>query len=180
MEIPNRLDNNNYTNGNIVKDKIYDERILFHPTIRAEFCVEVGADGITPVIPVTDVEHIMLENEELRNTLYTEQCTLSNHISRMISSYNKKSTSEIRRDVNKISKIHNIPAKDLYELLFSMLPEDNHLKTLQDYWKEGYLPVVSIYTELINYTLNFLNPTEVKNMIKTMKLKVKKSTAYPF
>ena len=84
MAIQKKSEVDKYVHDTIVKDKIYDDRILFHPTLKPDFCVEVGADGITPVVPISDVEHIMIENEELRNTLYTEQCTLSNHISRQL------------------------------------------------------------------------------------------------
>ena len=86
--------------------------------LKPDFCVEVGADGITPVVPVSDVEHIMVENEELRNTLYTEQCTLSNHVSRMIIYYSKASTGEIVKHIKGMSRQHGIPIKDLYDILY--------------------------------------------------------------
>lgn len=179
MELQPKLEDN-CVNETIVKDKVYDDRVLFHPTLKQEFNVEVGADGITPVIPASDVEQIMLENEELRNTLYTEQCTLSNHISRMLIFYSKSSTGEIKRSVSSISTNHNIPEKDLYKLIFNMLPADDDLVTLQDYWREGFLPIISIYIQFVQYVLSTLNPREVKIMMENVKLKINNTNGMPF
>ena len=139
-----RKSEDNYVNKTIIKDKIYDQRIIFNPTLKPDYNVEVGADGVTPVVPVSDVEHIMLENEELRNTLYTEQCTLSNHVSRQITYYSKSTTSTIKKQINRISYQHNIKQKALYDILFGMVPSEDDLVTLQDYWNVGYLPILSL------------------------------------
>ena len=169
----------NYVNKTIVKDKIYDQRILFNPTLKPDFFVEVGADGITPVVPVTDVEHIMIENEELRNTLYTEQCTLSNHVSRMLIYYSKSNTSDVKKQIKSMSIQHNIPIKDLYDLVFSILPKDDDLVTLYDYWSAGCLPILSVHIQIIQYTLDLLKPAEVQNMMKKVTHKVLKSALLP-
>ena len=173
-----RKSEDNYVNKTIIKDKIYDQRIIFNPTLKPDYNVEVGADGVTPVVPVSDVEHIMLENEELRNTLYTEQCTLSNHVSRQITYYSNLTTSTIKKQIKRISNQHKIPTKDLYDLLFGMVPSEDDLVTLQDYWDVGYLPLLSMYAQIMEYTFDLLKPKEIKSAIKVATWKPKGSTSY--
>jgi len=48
-------------------EKFFDTRTLFGPICVPN--IEIGADGITPVISLDQIQHLIIENEQLKEKM---------------------------------------------------------------------------------------------------------------
>jgi len=145
-----------------------DGRILYDPVVEwnDSFTVSEMTDG-DKYIKLSRVNHLIIENEMLRQSLYANQNLYYNRVISSINAMIGQSTSGIIKTVAAMSRLTQgaIKEPEIYTMIYSVLQrsvivdfsrrEPNESK-LQYLWKIGALPIVSMITSsLYNVLLTF-------------------------
>jgi hypothetical protein len=142
--------------------------------------------GDEPMIAYSDVEDVLCENEDLRDTLFANQNVQYNRVIAVLMSTMNQSTSNINNNVREISAItQTLSEREVFHIIYMTL--DSYCKVdwtyvkkgeskLQYCMRTGVLPIVSIITDLLlrqaqcMFTYNF---TEAQKFFKAVAKKAK-------
>jgi len=127
--------------------------------------IEIGADGITPVIPVDVVDQILVENEQIRFELSDASHDGVHYLYDELAQHNSASTSQLKRRINTLHKNIKgvIPKPALWQFFFDIvLNYDNiadceHNETMLHLtWRIGKLPLLAIHISAFENVINFM------------------------
>ena len=118
------------------------------------------------VVPLDRINEIMLENENLRETLYINQHAEYNRNVKHLYFLMGESTSGVQATVRNIEQLSrgSLKQRDIYKILYDFLSHEfsiawtvrAHESKLQFLWRIGRLPLVSISARLLEYLFKYL------------------------
>jgi hypothetical protein len=156
-------------------------------------CLENKRCTNDPVIPVNIIEQIIVENEQLRESLYARQN--ASYYRNMLDLINKSgnSTSEVIKIVRRIHIMLNktIKEQDIFRLLYRIIESNgfdlsfktkpHNISKLQWCYQQGMLPIISMHLNVLMHTTHSLNNIDFKatrsfydDLLKKLKGNVKK------
>jgi hypothetical protein len=117
-------------------------------------------------VPLEEVESIMIENEELRETLYTQYIEPEERAHETITRMVGNSTSGILNKIRHIESWSNnaITGKDIFGFIYTIIVNEYHIdlnscppnkSKLQYIWSIGALPIVSFQVELLYHLVQY-------------------------
>lgn len=127
----------------------YDPKEPWHEHIRMD-------DNGELVIPVSEVYNVMIENEQLRQTLYYNQTSENNVFANQIINNSNITKGVVRTEVKKVASNHSVTEKDLYNYMYDIaktmfyieLPKHTNESKLTQYWRAGALPLLFMVVRL--------------------------------
>lgn len=174
-----------------ISKKLFDMRVGYEPLFESGVKnIQIGADGITPVIPVEDINSIIIENEQLRETLYTEQNNLHQNLYDSIVRNQNASMKTIQSDIRYINSLTKgaLSERHIYSFIYSLiLPQDfknyqaPNETILNVCWKLGYLPIMSAYLTVLSNVVRQLvlyGGFDIKKAFSNITQTVKKRVEY--
>lgn len=166
------------------KHKIRDPKVAVEPMLDSfTSFIEVGADGQTPVIPVDKVEHMMAENEEMRETLMEDYLDLPTRIYHILDQSTTSTTKQVKQTIGYISNLTGgiMTPKDIYAFVFDVVLCEEDIKQCEPNesllhltWRLGYLPIAVMYLNCFRDMVNIFKYGGTSDFDKLLK-KVRKS-----
>lgn len=160
-----------------VENKHLDNRILYSPLSDWNAHIVYSEEFGVPMISLDNAEHIMIENENLREALYVNQNMHYNiTIDNLIQKFIGNSTSQVNKTAEHIEIITNgaIKKQDAFRIVYSILCANFNISfqklrpnesKLQYCWRIGALPIVSMLMFSLNqHTMFFRNISVNKTM----------------
>ena len=146
----------------INEQKLYDSRTVFCPEMEDVTAhIEPGQNG-DPVIPLDKVNELIVENEFLKEELFTKQNSIINsiyHKLRIECQYSKQQISHTVQEIVKLTK-PILKEHDIWNFVISefiTLAEIKQMKsneTVLDFcWRHDLLPMVSVILVQLRFVL---------------------------
>lgn len=137
----------------------YDKRVAYYVVDRYANRVFEDQDG-EPAMKLEDVEALIIENEQLKDTLYHKESEHYTKSAESIRDNVDQSTSNILRIINLIEAEtkKTLTGKDCFNIIYKLMAfEYNidfkecpaHTSKLNWLWENGYAPHMSMYANLL-------------------------------
>lgn len=137
----------------------YDKRVAYYVVDRHANKVFEDQDG-EPAMKLEDVEALIIENEQLKDTLYHKESEHYTKSAESIRDCVDKSTSNILRIINIIEAEtkKTLTGKDCFNIIYKLMAWEYeidfkecpaHKSKLNWLWENGYAPHMAMYANLL-------------------------------
>lgn len=167
------------------EEQSYPDRRIACCPIETDFKGKVVVYNGQLMVPYETVEQLFVENEQLRETLYSKDTTDYNYAISTMINLTGHSTSDIIKCAERIQwySKDTLKAKDVYGYIYSIMEQYYKISfierrqdesKLQYCWRQGYLPIVSAYMFLFEVLVKQYSTIGSKELAEIHKKIIKK------